>query len=91
MAARHIRGEAADPFVTPAATFAELLALTEETLRDPSLAGDSTTYVNLLSTLLAFEGVEGWSEHLLRSVFGRAQCAHCDADFSIFDAILSRC
>ncbi|WP_261720421.1 hypothetical protein [Streptomyces sp. FZ201] len=168
VAARDIRGEAVDPFVTHTATLAELLALTEEALRDPSLADDSTTYVNLLSTLLAFEGVEGWSEHLddingdeyevpcpdcfsenfvvlgedghystdddmyfertpdvriplrpqdpatadgllpglharaladghprladkLRSVFGRAQCAHCGAHFSIPDAILSRC
>ena len=35
VAARDIRGEAVDPFVTHTATLAELLALTEEALRDP--------------------------------------------------------
>ncbi|OSZ62130.1 hypothetical protein OQI_01610 [Streptomyces pharetrae CZA14] len=53
---------AEDPRVTYASAMAELAQLTEEALRLPGLA--STDYVDLLSTLLSFQGVEVWCEQL---------------------------
>jgi hypothetical protein len=64
VASTDIRDEVVDPFVTYPAEIAELLELTEESLRDPGLADDSMNYVQLLSTLLSFERVEGWGNHL---------------------------
>ncbi|MET8575722.1 hypothetical protein [Streptomyces sp. NPDC005012] len=62
--ARDIYDEVTSPFVAHSSVIAELLALTEEALGDPALADDSVNYVQLLSTSLSFEGVEGWGEHL---------------------------
>ncbi|MCQ1581814.1 hypothetical protein [Streptomyces parvus] len=64
VASRDIRDDLTDPFTTHTSEIAELLALTEEAFGDPALAGDSLNYVQLLSTLLSFEGVEGWGVHL---------------------------
>lgn len=38
--------------------------LTEEALQDPGLTGDPLNYVQLLGTLLSFEGVEVWGEQI---------------------------
>ncbi|MFF3894796.1 hypothetical protein ACFYY3_16695 [Streptomyces sp. NPDC001812] len=81
VASRDIRDEVVDPFVTHAADIAELLALTEEALGDPALVDDSLNYVQLLSTLLSFEGVEGWGEHL-DQVNGEEYEVPCPACFS---------
>jgi len=81
VASRDIRDEVVDPFVIHSARIAELLALTDEALGDPALAGDSLNYVQLLSTLLSFEGVEGWGEHL-DQVNGEEYEVPCPACFS---------
>ncbi|MFJ5216956.1 hypothetical protein ACIP98_19815 [Streptomyces sp. NPDC088354] len=53
----------ADPRATYAREMSDLMKLTEESLRDPELAGDPM-YVDLLAALLSFEGVEVWGEWL---------------------------
>ncbi|MFK0114180.1 hypothetical protein [Streptomyces sp. NPDC091217] len=53
-----------DPHVAYASEMSDLTRLTEEALRDPTLADDPDTYVYLLAALLGFEGVEVWGEQL---------------------------
>jgi len=53
-----------DPQVTYASQISDLAQLTEEALQDPGLADNPTDYVHLLATLLSFQGVEIWGEHL---------------------------
>jgi hypothetical protein len=61
---------------------ARLKALTEETLQDGRLAGDSDMYVHVLQALLAFEGVAFWGEHLegLNDEEYEVTCPQCDAE-----------
>ncbi|MFG2512047.1 hypothetical protein [Streptomyces sp. NPDC048584] len=53
-----------DPRVTYTSEISELIRLTEEALQDPTLADVPGTYVDLLATLLSFQGVEVWGEQL---------------------------
>ncbi|MFE9868675.1 hypothetical protein ACFYPZ_39605 [Streptomyces sp. NPDC005506] len=53
-----------DPYLSHPAAIAELRGLTEEALQDPGLTGDPLNYVQLLGTLLSFEGVEVWGEQI---------------------------
>ncbi len=57
-------GSGEDPYLSRSAEIAEMRQLTEEALRDPGLAHDPLNYVQLLGTLLTFEGVEVWGEQL---------------------------
>ncbi|WP_433335617.1 hypothetical protein [Spirillospora sp. CA-294931] len=60
----------------------ELIELTEESLRHAVVSGAPSPYVSLLQTLLAFEGVEVWSEHLegiLDEEYELA-CPHCESE-----------
>jgi hypothetical protein len=72
----------ADAQQTHAAEIEELLHLTEEALRDPSLAEDPDTYVYLLQALLGFEGVGVWSEQLdgLNDEEYEVPCPECEAE-----------
>lgn len=76
-----------DPHVAYAAEIAELRALTDEALRVPGLAEDPGSYVVLLGTLLAFEGVEVWAEQLdglTREEF-ELPCPDCETEnFIVF-------
>jgi hypothetical protein len=77
----------ADPHVAYSAEVTELAELTKEALRHSGLAGDPNTYVELLQTLLGFEGVEVWSEHLdgLNTEEYEIPCPRCDAEnFVVF-------
>jgi hypothetical protein len=76
-----------DPHVTYATEIAELIALTEEALQHPDLAEDPSTYVELLGSLLAFEGVEVWGEQLdgLIGEEFELPCPQCEAEnFIVF-------
>ncbi|MGW2762851.1 hypothetical protein [Streptomyces sp. NPDC001275] len=53
-----------DPRVTYASEISELIRLTEEALQDSTLADAPGTYIDLLATLLSFQGVEVWGEQL---------------------------
>ncbi|GAB2467666.1 hypothetical protein [Streptomyces incanus] len=53
-----------DPRVAYASEISELIRLTEEALQDPTLADAPGTYIDLLATLLSFQGVEVWGEQL---------------------------
>ncbi|MBP5861138.1 hypothetical protein QBA57_11940 [Streptomyces scabiei] len=53
-----------DPQVAYASQISVLARLTEEALQDPGLTGNPASYVNLLGTLLSFQGVEVWGEQL---------------------------
>lgn len=76
-----------DPRITYATELTELLELTEQALRHPSLAEDSDSYVALLGTLLALEGVEVWGEQLdglVREEF-ELPCPDCETEnFIVF-------
>jgi len=76
-----------DPHVAYAAEIAELRELTEQALRHPGLTQDSGSYIALLGTLLAFEGVEVWGEQLdglVREEF-ELPCPDCEAEnFIVF-------
>lgn len=70
-----------------AAQIAELAALAEESLLEPSLDGDLVAYVNLLQTLLAFEDAGVWGRHLDRLLAEEYEvwCPHCETrNFIVF-------
>ncbi|MFK0167492.1 hypothetical protein ACIQU5_01675 [Streptomyces sp. NPDC090306] len=71
-----------DPQVAYASEISDLARLTEEALRDPGLADDPTNYVDLLGTLLSFEGVEVWGEQLggLNDEEYEVPCPSCSAE-----------
>ncbi|MDX3548214.1 hypothetical protein PV729_37115 [Streptomyces europaeiscabiei] len=71
-----------DPQVTYASQISDLAQLTEEALQDPGLADDPMSYVDLLSTLLSFQGVEVWGEQLdgLNDEEYEVPCPSCSAE-----------
>ncbi|TXS37227.1 hypothetical protein [Streptomyces sp. OR43] len=76
-----------DPYLSRSAATAELRGLTEEALRDPGLTGDPLNYVQLLGTLLSFEGVEVWGEQIdgLNGGEYELPCPACEAEnFVVF-------
>ncbi|MFJ9692139.1 hypothetical protein [Kitasatospora sp. NPDC101183] len=74
-----------DPYVSRATEIAEMRRLTEEALRDPGLTQDPLNYVQLLGTLLNFEGVEVWGEQIdgLNVEEYELPCPACEAENSI--------
>ncbi|MFJ5880085.1 hypothetical protein [Kitasatospora cineracea] len=74
-----------DPYVSRSAEIAVMRELTEEALRDPGLAEDPLNYVQLLGTLLSFEGVEVWGEQIdgLNGEEYELPCPACEAENSI--------
>ena len=74
--------EAPDVRTTNGTQINQLTALAAEALQHPSLATDSTTYVYVLQALLAFEGVEVWSEQLqgTNDEEYEVPCPHCDIE-----------
>ncbi|MCZ1002041.1 hypothetical protein O1M63_34875 [Streptomyces mirabilis] len=76
-----------DPQVTYASQISDLTQLTEEALQDPGLADDPTNYIDLLGTLLSFEGVEVWGEQFdgLNDEEYEVPCPSCSAqNFIVF-------
>ncbi|MGC5005205.1 hypothetical protein [Streptomyces sp. NBC_00353] len=76
-----------DPYLSHPAAIAELRGLTEEALQDPGLTGDPLNYVQLLGTLLSFEGVEVWGEQIdgLNGEEYELPCPACETEnFVVF-------
>ncbi|WRZ88673.1 hypothetical protein OHB54_06125 [Streptomyces sp. NBC_01007] len=76
-----------DPQVTYASQISDLAQLTEEALQDPGLTDNPTTYVDLLGTLLSFQGVEVWGEQFdgLNDEEYEVPCPTCDTEnFIVF-------
>ena len=76
-----------DPYTEHATEIAELIALTQETLKNPRLSGDPGTWVQLMGTLLSLEGVEVWGEQLdgLNNEEYEVPCPRCeDENFIVF-------
>ena len=76
-----------DPHAAYAAEVAELRTLTEEALHVPGLVEDPDSYVVLLATLLALEGVEVWAEQLDGLTKGEFElpCPDCETEnFIVF-------
>ncbi|WP_199551874.1 hypothetical protein [Streptomyces sp. N35] len=76
-----------DPHLSHSAVIAELRELTEEALRDPGLVEDSLNYVQLLGTLLSFEGVPVWGEQIdgLNGEEYELPCPACETEnFIVF-------
>ncbi|MGW1670654.1 hypothetical protein [Streptomyces sp. NPDC002324] len=71
-----------DPHVAYASEMSDLLQLTEEALRDPSLSDAPGTYVYLLAALLGFEDVPVWGEQLdgLNDDEYEVPCPACSAE-----------
>ncbi|MCY0939563.1 hypothetical protein [Streptomyces sp. H34-S4] len=79
--------EGEDPYLSHPGEIAELRKLTEEALRDPELIADPRSYVQLLGTLLNFEGVEVWGEQIdgLNGEEYELPCPACETEnFVVF-------
>ncbi|MCT9010700.1 hypothetical protein [Streptomyces rhizosphaerihabitans] len=73
--------------MTYASQISDLAQLTEEALQDPGLTDNPTTYVDLLGTLLSFQGVEVWGEQFdgLNDEEYEVPCPTCDTEnFIVF-------